>query len=100
MIRGVWQATVTRVEPGRVWIEIPRLTPGGEYGPCPVLQGVWTEQYRTEEETVATHPGVAPHAPHSHLVAPLADVLAAGDEVIVASVEGFADRWVVLGRLT
>ncbi|KWW97393.1 hypothetical protein LI90_4365 (plasmid) [Carbonactinospora thermoautotrophica] len=31
---GVWVGTVTRVEGGALYVEVPRLAPGLEFGPC------------------------------------------------------------------
>lgn len=34
---GLYVGIVTRVESPRVYVEVPQLTPGFSYGPCPVL---------------------------------------------------------------
>jgi hypothetical protein len=85
--RGVWRAVVTRAT-GGVWVEIPRLNPGRSYGPCDIVEGLWTPARVTGN--TATTPA------HTHDVG--AD-LAVGDRVVVGFLEGRPDDVVVLGRL-
>lgn len=76
---GAYRATVTRVAGSTVFVEVPRLARGFEFGPLEVydLTG-----------TVAAGDG------HTHAPAPYV----AGDAVLVLSLEGRPDDLVVLGR--
>lgn len=86
---GVWRGTVDRVgADGRPWVTVPRRGGRWSFGPCPVLEGLWTAGGLT---------GAAGGHAHAH-VAP-AGLLAAGDDVLVAFIEGVPDLVVVLGRL-
>lgn len=85
---GLWRGTVTRVEAGtgRPYVEVPRLTPGFEYGPLPFV---------TADAGAATEPAGADA--HTHALTPRP--WAAGDRVLVGFLEGRNDDLVVLGRL-
>lgn len=79
---GAWRATVTRVSGSTVWVEVPRLARGYEFGPLEVydLMGVG--------DPVPANDG------HQHNPDPYVP----GDRVLVMSVEGRPDDLVVLGR--
>lgn len=91
---GVRRGVVTRVQAPHVYVEIPSLARGREFGPLEALEGLWTAGRRTLEESGGG--GDAAFASHSHDVGP---DLAKGDRVLVLFVAGDVDRPVVIGRL-
>lgn len=36
---AVWRGVVTRVTPAGVWVTVPKLSLGTEFGPCPSIGG-------------------------------------------------------------
>lgn len=90
MFRGVVRSVTAE---GRATVVVPRLGRGHVYGPAQVLEGGWTPGALTGPVDGA----VAGLEAHQHTAgAPLA----AGDEVLVAFLEGRVDDLVILGRLT
>jgi hypothetical protein len=87
--QSAWRGVVTRVASGKPYVEIPRRTPGHEYGPCDIVEGLWTAAATTE--TVA----VGDHGSHAH---GFPTPLAKGNRVLVVFVG--PDDPVVVGRLT
>lgn len=85
---GLWRGTVTRADAttGRPYVEVPRLTPGFEYGPLP---------YLVDDDAASTGPG----GTDAHTHAQEARAWAKGDRVLVGFLEGRNDDLVVLGRL-
>lgn len=76
----IYRAEVVRVMgDGSVYVKVPRLTGQTPRGPYLVLEGPTTAD------------GVGPH---THTT----NVLALGDKVLVAYLEGSRDKLVVLGR--
>lgn len=80
---GVWRGRVTRVVDGLVYVTVPRLSPGRQYGPAIVAQGPWS--VHTGTANGHTHPPLIPLAP--------------GDRVLVGFIEGNPDDLVVLARV-
>lgn len=98
-------ANVTRVEGDKVHVTIPRLAAQHEFGPCLMVEGLYTEDRvtRNKVETDGAHAqftgtGVHTHD-HDHLIAPVGTELKAGDKVIVGFLSGIQGLPVVLGRL-
>jgi hypothetical protein len=88
--------TVTRVEvDGRPYVLVPRRAGAHEYGPCLVLQGLWTPALTTE--AAAGGAGDDAFASHVH---GLGVDLTAGDRVLVTfALDVAGELAVVLGRL-
>lgn len=85
---GLERAIVTRVSgPAHAFV---RLVTGGrhEYGPCPVVEGLWTDDAVTGAATAGTA--------HVH---PAGIELAPGDTVVVGFLGGDPNAPVILGRL-
>jgi hypothetical protein len=80
---------VTRVVGGKPYVEIPRRAPGHEYGPCDIVEGLWTSAATTDTSAVGDH------GDHAH---GFPTPLAKGHRVLVVFV-GPTDP-VVVGRLT
>lgn len=101
---GIWRATITRVDGQLVYVDVPRLAAGVEWGPCAMVAGLWTVGAVTggvtagEETTGPASAGEAHTHEHPHTHDTGVD-LAAGDRVLVAFVEGRANDLVVVGRL-
>lgn len=78
------RATVTRVVSGgrQVFVEVPKLGLGQEFGPCDVLRAT---------QTLSALDGTA--EAHTHQMPPLT----AGMKVIVAAIHDVPDDLVVLG---
>lgn len=91
----VFRAEVTRATTAGVWVEAPRLFPGVELGPLPLLANVVRVGPLTTTGAV-----VGDHGSHTHTVAAtrwLPDLVAAGDQVLVQELD--TDDFVVLGVL-
>lgn len=82
MAVSVERGTITRVEGRQVYVEVPKLGVGVQFGPCDVA---W--------QSIETELGSDGDAAHKH---PL-PALAVGMRVIVAPVHGIPDDIVVLG---
>lgn len=82
---GNWRGTVSKVDGSRLFVTIPRLSPGRQYGPVEVGDGPWTSTTGPGGSDGHTHPSGTP--------------LAVGDRVLVGFVEGNVDDVVVITRL-
>lgn len=83
-----WRGRVTRISGGKPYVEIPRRTPGFEYGPCDIVEGVWTPSVATDATTVGDL------GSHAHT---FPRPLTTGDRVLVVFLA--PDDPVVVGRL-
>lgn len=85
MLSLIERGTITRVSGRQVFVEVPKLGVGMEFGPCDVA---WQS-----DQTLPANDGGTGATSHSHnLPAP-----AVGQRVIVATIHGIPDDLVVLG---
>jgi hypothetical protein len=96
---GLWIGEVAGVSDEGVMVTIDALDPAYEWGPCPIVEGVWTKDLRTSLGTLTADGDPShDHGPHDHKMT-AKPPLAAGDAVLLGQIGGYPDRWVVLGRL-
>ncbi len=87
MSDSTYRATITRVTGEGIFVIIPRLGRGAEYGPC----------QRVNDNGARTDPAVAgDHGSHSHV---LSNLYRPNTQVLVTTVNGIPDDIVVLGPL-
>lgn len=84
---GVWRGTVTRITDAGVFIRVARQT-GHEYGPVEIAEGLYTAGLTTALDGM-----------HAHALQPTDHLLAVGDSVLVAFLEGRDNDPVVITRL-
>lgn len=87
---GVFRGVVVRVEGPHAWVHVPRLnaTVDHAYGPLEVLQFPGSPGLET-----------ANGSGHTHALSVSGSLLAPGNRVLVAPVDGRPDDLIVLGRI-
>lgn len=94
MVSQLRYGKVTRANTSGIWVKMQADFPGVEFGPIPLLaNGVTVGPYTSDEQ-------LDPPYKHSHTIAKhteIADVIAAGDTVIVAEIS--RDDFIVLGKV-
>lgn len=108
---GIWKGEIVRVVGVEVFVKVPRLAGDTVFGPCLIIEGLWTKDLKGEKLKAPggthTHPAefwVGPDGPHEHQhehkVHAKDKELRPKDPVLVGFLEGNTSAPVVLGRIS